>query len=349
MIFAGGPGKSLEAGEYVERAISDIASQSLVRAGFAYATETGLETFLRGETTNDWRDLTDSEWIVGLDQGITEPGALKNLQSHGNTEVRVYLPGDRLSVETLTGRPRFHAKTISIESFKHSSQRRLFITSANLTHAALGGTPSNYELGIAKSVADGLEPEEVKTFDTWWDSVWKNSKPVTDELIEQYSEIREEAHTQNPILGEYEASEHVRYASDAQCLWIETEKMTGGSRNQLEFNEELSRFFTRPSDDTNRIIIDFNGRVYDERPVNTRITDPPFGVRIRKLGLPTGFNYREKVIHLEKVLTDPGEKPRYRLTVRERGDKDVAEWKRLSEESGIVDETGGGRAYGYYK
>jgi HKD family nuclease len=348
MIFAGGPGKSLSLGETVEDAVSSCSSPRLVRSGFAYITETGLETFLRGKSTDDWRELTESKWIVGLDQGITEPAALRELRSPDNAEARVYIPGGTLSKKALTSRPRFHAKTVSIESYQNPSQRHLLVSSSNLTRAALGGTPTNYELGLAKSVAEGLTPEEVKTFDKWWESIWEDTQPITDDLIEQYKGLRDEINEQNPALEKYESSELVEHASDGRCLWIETEEMTGGSRNQMEFSDELSGFFTRPSDDTDQVIIKFGGSVHDDRPLNIRTTDPPYGVQICKLGLPTGYNYRNKVVHLQKVLANPSEKPKYKLSVRNKSHTDVDEWKQLSRNNGVLGETGGGREFGYY-
>lgn len=347
MFFAGGPGKPIPIHDYIRESLDEIDNPRRVRAGFAYATSDGISE-LCTLNDSDWRDQVQSEWIVGLDQGLTQPSALDNLYDQTNAEIRVIYPGDDLTIGALYRRPRFHAKLLFLESESAAEQEHLITTSANMTGSALGKMPTNYEVGLVKSRGSGLSDEEVENFEDWWDLAWSESTPLTPELIETYSEIRTEYQEENPDVGEYESSETVSYASDASNLWIETREMTGGSRNQVEFNEQLSGFFSDSGTLPGSVDIEFQGSAHTDRPLNTRTTDPPYGVSICLLYLPTGHDYQHQVIHLEKRDSSGSGHPVFELTVAEPGDDVVDEWRNQARNRGVLDKTSGGREYGYY-
>lgn len=347
MFFAGGPGRPIPLHDYIHDSLEDIDEPRRVRAGFAYATDDGIDQ-LCTDNGDDWRDAVSAKWIIGLDQGLTTPSAIENLDSQGDAEVRVLYPGNALTREALTRRPRFHAKLLFLESGQIQGQEHLITTSANMTGSALGSVPTNYEVGLVKSRDSGLSDAEVDEFETWWDLAWSESEPVTDDLIETYAELREEFRDDNPGVSEYEEPESVEYSSEGECMWIETREMTGGSRNQVEFNEELSAFFSDSGVLPGDVDIEFQGQLYSGRPLNTRTTDPPFGVSICLIYLPTGFDYTHKVVHFEKLPSDSATTPRVRLTVAEPGDMEVERWRARSRDAGVIGETAGGREYGYY-
>lgn len=136
--------------------------------------------------------------------------------------------------------------------------------------------------------------------------------------------------------------------SDADSLWIETRAMTGGSRNQAEFSDELGQFFEHLGSLPREIEIEFRGTVYSDRPVNTRKTDPPVEQPIVLLYLPPGFDYSNKVIHFEKQSSSSGTTPQFELEVASLGSDTAGSWKDSSQNSGVTSKTAGGREYGYY-
>lgn len=124
--------------------------------------------------------------------------------------------------------------------------------------------------------------------------------------------------------------------------------MTGGSRNQVEFNEELSGFFAESGTLPGSVDIKFQGATDRDRPLNTRTTDPPFGVSICLLYLPTGFDYTHKVIHLHRRSEDTSSGPVYELSVASTSDDEFEDLKANARERGMLGETVGGREYGDY-
>lgn len=347
MFFAGGPGRPIPIHDYVQESLADIDSPKQVRAGFAYATSDGLGE-LCAENGNDWRDDAESKWIIGLDHGLTSIDVLEELDNHPNTEVRVIFPGDGLTRETLNKRPRFHAKLLYLESGSTPDQEHLITTSANMTGSALGRLPTNFEVGLVKSRNSGLSDDEVDTFEDWWDLAWSESVQVTDELIEAYTVAKAAYQDENPGVSEYENTDTVEYASDADHLYLETLKMTAGSRNQLELNQECTRFFSDSGTLPNFVDITCGDFGPDECTLTTRTTDPPFGVEIGLLYLPTEFDYQYSVVHLEKAGIGDSGNPVFEMTIADSHDDVVDDWRNHAESRGGIGETRGGREYGYY-
>lgn len=135
---------------------------------------------------------------------------------------------------------------------------------------------------------------------------------------------------------------------NADSLWIETEKMTGGSKNQLEFSENLSPFFSYSGSLPGEIDINFKGSLYSGRPVSSRTTDPPYEVPMCLVYLPTGFDYAHKIIHFEKLSSNPATTPQVELKVASHGDNIIDDWRESSRRMGEIGETNGDREYGYY-
>lgn len=133
----------------------------------------------------------------------------------------------------------------------------------------------------------------------------------------------------------------------ADHLWIETREMTGGARNQVEFSENLSPFFSYSGSLPDEIEIEFKGSLYTDRPVSSRTTDPPYDVPMCLVYLPTGFDYAHKLIHFKKIQTEYFA-PRMELKVASPGDGIINDWRESSRKGGVIGETNGGREYGYY-
>jgi len=344
MFLTGGPGKPIELGDSIHEAVDDLPTPRHVRTGFAYVTKGGISALCENEAGDDWRDRASTQWIIGVDQGITEPDALREISDHPDSEVRVLVPGGDLNRDALYRRPRFHAKVAMIESLA-AGDAHLVTTSANMTASALEDRPTNYEVGLVQSTNSGLTDEDVEAFDDWWDSAWERSQEVTEGFLTEYERIRGDYFDRNPDVPEYESSVTVNHASEADHLYIETWAMTGGSGNQIEFNTELSPFIdTRYG----QITIILNGATHTDCSVSPRTTDPPFGQEITPLYLPTGNDYTHSVLHFEKLSSSPSGQPQYELTVADPGDDIIDEWRQRAERDGVKSQTGGGREYGYY-
>jgi len=107
-----------------ENELRDLASSATeIKVMIAFLTEGGL-TWLSQDK------IPSSDFIVGVDLGITSPGALRALQ-HGGASLRVFHDHGRL----------FHPKAIYLRS---ATDEHLVVGSNNLTSA---GISSNYELG----------------------------------------------------------------------------------------------------------------------------------------------------------------------------------------------------------
>jgi HKD family nuclease len=344
MFVTGGPGKPINLGEKMHEAVEDTESPKKVRAGFAYATESGISSLCEDDSGEDWRNEVQSEWIIGIDQGITEPDALRNLADYSDAQVRVLVPGGELNRRALYRRPRFHAKVVFLQSQVEDSAF-LVTSSANMTASALEDIPTNYEVGTVQSMDSGLTNSDIDEFNEWWEHAWNQSMELSDEFLTKYKNIRNDWFDDNPEIQEFESSESVNHVSEADCFYIETRAMTGGSRNQIELSEELSPFI---EEEGGEITIIYEGTTHTGRPVNPRITDPPFGMNITTVYLPTGPDYTNSYIHLEKLSYDPGEEPRYELTVADPSDDLVDEWKEEASTNGVSGQTGGGREFGFY-
>ena len=226
-----------------------------------------------------------------------------------------------------------------------SNEAYLITTSANLTASALDNLPTNYEVGMMQSADSGLTSADLDEFRDWWDSAWSRSSPITANFLNEYERIREDFLDNNPEIRQYESSTTVTHASEATHLWIETRKMTGGSGNQIELSEDLSPFIDAQYGE---IVVEFEGNTYPNRSVTPRVTDPPFGVAITPVYLPTKTDYKNKFILLKRLSSTQSGKPRYELTVANPGDDIVDEWRDRSRNNGFIYQTGGGREYGYF-
>ena len=62
-------------------------------------------------------------------------------------------------------------------------------------------------------------------------------------MIERYAELRDAFIRTNPVILEIADPPSLQTLENATTFWIEAGAMSGGSRNQVEFNRELAAFF----------------------------------------------------------------------------------------------------------
>ncbi len=331
------------------RSACEKAQKRLVaRLGFAYATNSGLDALLA--TLGDmpaWQGAA-KEWLVGLHHGITEPKALERIRGMSNSRVRVFVGGNRLSASNLLCGKLFHPKVINIASRSSRSRPVLMLaSSANLTGAALAPDARNYEAGIAL-YGSAISRREHARFLEWWHRGWAESLEVTDALLDSYTKLRDRFLVRNPDLVVGLDPPSISHLSDADTLWIEAGAMSGGSRNQVEFNEELAAFFGPVERRTRVLRIKANGKEWDDRPLSHKVTT--FGVHIWRLSLPTegsgGFEYPSKVIRLRKAQDREG--VYFVVDVAEPDGSTFARWRSTAHRRGYLGITSGQRAFGFW-
>lgn len=351
-MFQGGlPKAPVSVGDLVGQQVISAGGPKKVQAGFAYATVSGLTALRRTSAGYDWLSNVDSEWVISVDQGITEPAALKLLRETTNANVRVYLPQAKLAARTLFVTPKFHAKVIRVQAGAPLTSKLLWVGSANATGGALGHDAKNFEVGYGSSDATALATES-PVFDAWWQVVWGQSKPLTPSLIGQYTEIRSKTLRKNPILLETMESPSQQTVGKADVLWMDVGSASGGARNQIEFNETLAAFFGVPTKVKKQLDIIEKKTTHSDRPLSHKETT--YHVDIWRLGLPTTHDYPGKRIRLTRLKPGPGGKPRFELAVTSPNSARAKEWFADTNKNGHVGSTRGSsatkppREYGYY-
>src|SRR5437899_3919011 len=152
-------------------------SPGLLRAGFAYVTVGGVDELIGSlENSPIWPEVR-KQFIAGINQGITEPHALSRLMSLPNSEVRLFLPGKKLTPVALYDTPTFHGKVLACNLAGNQDPVLIIASSANLTTAAVGSRPRNFEFGLGVVSNEG-EPslDAQNVFNPWWDEAWKLSR-----------------------------------------------------------------------------------------------------------------------------------------------------------------------------
>lgn len=108
----------------------------LVRVAVAFATEAGVDELRTRIVTPALFDAADKQWMIGIQEGVTQPYALRRLGSLAASEVRVPLGTEVLASRALRASRFFHPKLYHLENASTGSAR-LISASANLTHSGL--------------------------------------------------------------------------------------------------------------------------------------------------------------------------------------------------------------------
>lgn len=212
-----------------------------VNVAMAYVSIAGVRILL---SAFSGRPISHSQWLVGLDDAVSQPGALDLLMTLDDADVRV---------SSLGNAPfRFHPKVCR---FQHSSGRGkelLMVGSANLTSSGLAGNAE------AVVFIEGQNRADKDQFDRIWADLWSQGhRPTTDELAtyKQRYEAAKKARERSrgtPATRERRARTRTEpiLASDgaeldpsrAKTCWIECGSVTAMGR-ELEFKAEQGLFF----------------------------------------------------------------------------------------------------------
>jgi hypothetical protein len=136
---------------------------------------------------------------------------------------------------------------------------------------------------------------------------------------------------------------------DATCFWIEAGDMQGGSRNQIEFTDDIVLFFDENSRSNGQVFLAFDKTIKGFGALSNRAQDYDQWVNKWRLSLITkakgGVDYAGRVVCFEKRKV--GQTFAYVTSVADIGSADHATWKSKSKHTGS---TGGadGREYGYF-
>ena len=208
-----------------------------------------------------------SQWLVGLDDFVTQPGAVDLVRSLGGAELRVAAYG---------GRPfRFHPKVCHFQS--DTNRDLLIVGSANLTRSALSGNAEAVVFLQSETQAESAQ------FNSVWSTLWSLGHSPTDSELSAYRESYLRAKPLRDQLRDIEPSEQAPSPragpvlerdnveldpQNATTCWIECGSITAMGR-ELEFKAEQGLFFGLNPHLTNQQT--FNFRVSNGSTVQLRI------------------------------------------------------------------------------
>lgn len=214
-----------------------------LRAAMAYVTVSGMRSLL---------DLLDpspprqSQWLIGLDDAISQPGAIELCKNLARSEVMV--------ASFAESAHRFHLKILYLLSSAAPNNAIMMIGSANLTQHGLAGNAEAVVFLLAEDKKDRAE------LDGLWTEIWQLGRTISAQELETYTKQYEQnkkrreadkrSHRRNKsqklrkrlvtaVLGDDNAEIDPSLAS---TCWIECGYITAMGR-ELEFKAEQGIYF----------------------------------------------------------------------------------------------------------
>ena len=345
-ITVGTPHSLFACFEAVLRTVT--AGNSLIKAGYAYATWGGVDHFTSHvKSLVNWQ-ATPKQFLIGIHHGITEPSALEILRGLNKSEVRIFVPGGRLTPDSLMATPLFHPKVLAITSANGSQARFLQAGSPNLTASAIGKNPRNYELAIALEARQTASVVSSGAFRSWWSRIWRESRVADKTLIARYAAVRLDVLRHNPILRH--AAGPPSNISAARYFFAEVGAASGppGLRHQIEFPESLANFFGKPKRYRRDLTLRSGGGTWAHRPLSYKETT--FGVEIWRLGMPTQNAGGDPIAHRAIRFRRTSQPDTFEFEVVDADSDAFDDWTRAANAIGHLGTTHGqaGRQYGFY-
>ncbi len=122
--------------------------------------------------------------------------------------------------------------------------------------------------------------------------------------------------------------------------------MSGGSRNQVEFAEDLAGYFGQAVYSQKIVTIQTPDKTFNGCTFTPKTTT--FGVEIWRLSLPTeaksGFSYPGSIIHFTRTVSPTF----FRLLVAPPGSEQATQWEMSALSNGSISQTSGSRRFGIY-
>lgn len=326
-----------------------------VRIAVAYATVAGVLEFLEIFRRRNGIANPCYEWLLGLDDFLTHPGAVRLCQSLANSNVR--------TASLSASNCRFHPKMMFFSS--QTGTAIAIVGSNNLTHRGLTQNCEAYAVIQSRTATDQ------RNLDSVWKSIWSLGKPIREqELLEYEHEFRRRVldidanstrNTANRLQSSSFAGEGSAQAETdptlAQTCWIEVGKNTAQGR-ELEFKAEQAmffglnpigrsgekaiRFFTTSEGNHVELALKFQGNSMWRLQMNSHVPEVHEGLRPRdpksgKLGRSSyvAVFYRTDI------------EDRFVLRFIEESSREYADLKRESLKRGMLGKTSA-RAFGWY-
>jgi hypothetical protein len=344
-LIASGPGDPADLHSFFRQTFESRPKPALIRLGFALAKTSGVDALESAVADTDAWNRVRKEWLIGTQFALTEPEALHQLGGIASSVVRLHgwRHASGPSRRAMFGVGCFHGKVIAAGDANSTQFRSLLVGSGNLTGAALGSVPMNYEAAIE---VNGAVPRPlIGPFNSWWRRAWAESITLTPALIDEYARAREEVLAENPDLHRFVEASSREGPVFGNSLWIEAGATSGGSRNQIEFSEDLVPFFGPVEEGRRLLRVRLGRRLWTDRPLSFKITT--LGVKIWRLSLPTDEEYPGRVVRF--VRSQDPEGLTFNLEVADPSSAKYKRWRRNSEVGGHLGLTGGrrgGREYG---
>lgn len=321
---------------------------ALLRAGFAYATLAGVQEFIaRGTEYSEWNAMA-KQFVIGIHNAITEPSAIEELRNMANSDVRVFVPNGRIVEGVFDAKPVFHPKVLAVSSSTRQDIRYLQVGSANLTAAAIGTNPRNYEFSLALLAEGNTKIDVDGKFGAWWTPLWRQSKPASRELVRRYAALRQKVLQANPILRL--AADVPASIRDAQHFFIEVGAGSGppGLRHQVEFSAALARFFGPVRRARRDITLRDASHVWASRPLSHKRTT--FEVDIWRLGMPTQTMGGPPIAERAIMFTRNNLPNDFDVAIVDAGSAVFQDWVRSANLHGHLGATRGlrSRQYGFF-
>ena len=317
-----------------------------VRAAYAYATVGGVQKLIDRVGKAERWNSTQKRVLVGVHNAVTEPAALEILRNIKRAEVRAFVPGGKLKQGVFASAPVFHPKVLALVTSVGLSA--IQAGSPNLTSAAVGERPTNYELALSTIAVDGSSLDDPGDFEQWWTYLWDNSRPVNRPFIRRYAGLRQQVLDLNPILtAMIEVPETVK---EAHHFFMEVGAGSGppDARHQIEFPRALAEFFGEPEFNRRNLKLQQLGQIWERRPLTHKQTS--YGVDIWRLGMPTTNSGGPPIVERAIRFTRTGEPDTFDFEVADIGSTDFRSWEEAANLSGHLGSTHGLRArkYGFY-
>lgn len=219
-------------------ALSSSQRWEQMSVAMAYSSLAGVARL--HEVVHAANSAVASRWLLGLDDYITQPGAIDFCCSIKNTKVRLY--------SSRKPKTRFHPKVIFFDSPSNGRTSSMIVGSANLTFAALNRNCEAVVLLTAQNRADRA------TMRTRFESLWRlGTEPTVSLLADYKSQFDKHRKARAFVLdseGENSAKKGPVLHSDSALIdpntaalcWIEVGKNTAMGK-ELEIKGEQARFF----------------------------------------------------------------------------------------------------------
>lgn len=309
-----------EAPAEIRHALIDLAGQDTteIRIASAYVTHSGSGALLKVIE----RSLEEEAFaaipkllVTSFDFGLTEPLALTSWLKLSNGSVRV-VGAEMLQAGSLNPSLAFHPKMYAFR--KGNSKFNLLVGSANLTTR---GLTRNFEAAWAQ---EGVPAVEV---DNAFDHISQQSVNLSDDLLTSYKSLRKQRPPPPEIRGEVESVEAPALVSASSLLlfrdaiesgsirlqnhstmWVQVEKLQGGSGSQLEMPRGAHSFFGFQFAGHHHQDVQLIGRpnlrsaahTWQDRPLTWHGNN-----RMERLNLPTqaqgGFSYADSAVMFRRL------------------------------------------------